>query len=472
MNQIKSILKEQNERRRMLKLQDDKKGVIRVYWQDVRTRVAKIDAVLASIIDEINPDKNFPLYLAYYPYGETIADQFSFYLPGDNGGENFKLSDSNVSKELISDLGYAKNSLAMGMLLENTIEYSIDIKGEEAAMPWIVYSPGAFFPFSYVLTRKSQHLYPTNRVLVLTAGVRSVLMLPNISSTAKHAGLQKDFNIQSAAPKTLYEHWHVFKEIINNPVSECNWRSCVLYFSASWLEKLQHDGAWMKFKSHLHELAWKLYEYQRNKTFYDIYFSVIQKRRRLKPNPYLVDIAKHLFATAIGAVPGYMPAHNEEGLPLKLLQKAYIESYGLDRYFPTIMQATHFDFDKDIYPIYYSLKHPSTHIFSPKARKAFSAIVELRELEHIMKISMQEWQKDSEMCSDTIVNKVAKRLECQYFHNEVDRLHIVKTSSDIPTLDDRFDKMPAEYKTNDRIFASDAPFVRGCVSLKSKAISS
>ena len=454
----------------MFKENDDGKGLVRTYWENVRERVAKIDPILAGIIDELNPDETFPLYLAYYPYGEPITDQYSFYLPKDNGGQAFKLGDPNVKKELLADLGYAKDTLAMGMLLEKNIEWSIDIKGEETATPWLIYSPGAFFPFSYLLPPKSQNLYAPNAALITTSGVRSVLMLPNIGSTAQHAGLQKDFNIQSAAPKTLYEHWPIFKEIANNPISDCDWRSCILYFSEKWVDKLQHDKTWAQFKLHLHNLAWKLYEYQRNKTFYDIYFSIIQRRRHLKPNPYLVDIARHLFATAIGAVPGYIPAHNEDGLPLELFQKAYIESYGLNKYIPTIMQATHFDFEKDTYPIYYSLKHPSTHIFSPKARKAFSAIVELRELEHIMKICIQEWQKEGEICSDTIMSKAAKYLECTYFHNEEDRINIVKPSSIIPTLDDRFNKSAETYKIQDAIFANDAPFVRGCVSLQSKRL--
>lgn len=454
----------------MFKSEDNKKGVVRVYWQDVRARVAKVDATLASIIDELNPDNTFPLYVAYYPYGTVIADPQSFYLPHDEGAKGFKLTDENVGKDLLHDLGYAKNSLPMGLVLDKTIEYSIDLQNENITMPWLIYSTGSFFPFSRVLSKKSQRVYAPGGVLTLTSGERSVLMGPNIGSTAQHSILQRDYNIPSAAPKLLYEHWNVFKEIVNSPASACDWRSCILFFSEKWLEKIHSaDKAWRLLKLHLHELSWEHYEYQRNYIYYEMAFSMIQKKRNLKPNPYLVDTARHLYSIALGAAPGYVPATGENELPLGLLQKAYVESYGLDQYFPTIMRAAHFKFEKDKHPVFYSLKHPSTYVFSPKSRKIFSALIEMRELEHIMRVFADELQKPGEMCSDTIMSKIAKNVEFSYFHNEPDRHKIVKMSSQIPELDNRFDGSALKHKAEEACFASDAPFFRGCIMIKTKS---
>ncbi len=451
----------------MLKNNEDKQGIIKIYWKDVRNRVNKVAPILSSIIDQLNPDDTFPLYLAYYPYGATIADIDGFYLPRDKGADGFKLTDDKVPNDLIKDLGYAKDSLPMGLVLEKTIEYSVNLKDENTTMPWLIYSHGSFFPFSRVLSKKNQRTYAPNGVLTLTSGERSVIMLPNIGSTAQHSILQRDFNIQAAAPKLLYEHWPIFKEIVNSPMAECDWRSCILFFSEKWLEKIHSDDkAWKPLKLHLHELSWDHYEFQRNYIYYEMAFSMIQKKRNLKPNPYLVDTARHLFSIALGAAPGYVPACSEDELPLGLLQKAYVESYGLDKYLPTIMRATHFKFESDKFPIYYSLKHPSTYVFSPKSRKLFSALIEMRELVHIMKIFAQELQKPNEMCSDTIVSKIAKDVEFSCFHNEKDLHKVVKMSSEIPKLDDRFER--PKYKTNNAVFARDAPFVRGCVMIKSK----
>src|SRR5690606_14338188 len=114
------------------------------------------------------------------------------------------------------------------------------------------------------------------------------------------------------------------------------------------------------------------------------------------------------------------------------------ESYGLRKYHPTIMQPSHFNLEVDKHPTYYSLQNPSTLIFSPKSRKISSTLFELRELEHIMRIFIDELSKDNELCTDTIINVIAKTVEFTYFHNKSDRHKIIKSSIDIPKSDRRF----------------------------------
>ncbi|OGT53114.1 MAG: hypothetical protein A3E84_02505 [Gammaproteobacteria bacterium RIFCSPHIGHO2_12_FULL_42_13] len=293
-------------------------------------------------------------------------------------------------------------------------------------------------------------------------------MLPNIGCLTNHSNLQRDFNVQNPPPKSLYEHWSVFKEIINSEVINCNWRSCIIFFSEKWINKLHNDPSWYKLKLYLHELAWHNFEYERNRIYYDFVFSVIQNKRNLKPNPYLADTARHLFMTALGAVPGYIPAVNDNLLPASLLQKIFIESYGLKKYHPDIMQPSHFTLEKDKYPIYYSLQNPSTLIFSPKSRKISSTIFELRELEHIMRIFISELSKDNALCSDTIINTIAKTVDFDYYHNKADRHRVIRSSSEIAKADKRFNITDSRNKSPTTHFASDSPFVRGCISIKSK----
>lgn len=240
-----------------------------------------------------------------------------------------------------------------------------------------------------------------------------------------------------------------------------DWRSCILYFSEKWLSKLHDDRAWMKLKLYLHETAWRKFEYERNRIYYDIAFSLIQEKRNLKPNPYLTDTARHLFATAIGAVPGYVPACNEEAIPLRAIQKAFTESYGLKKYVPTIMQPAHFNFEKSTLPVYYSLQHPSTHVFSPKSRAMSNTIADMLELEYIMRIFREELASTANICSDTIIGSVAKRVAFNYFHNKSDRQKVIAASTSMPLTDPRFADL-----SNTTAFAADAPFVRGCVSMR------
>lgn len=445
---------------------DEGKGLIKTYWSKVRNRIAKVEPVFANIVDELDPDKNFPLYLAYYPYGVIEGDTKSPILPKLDSGF-YRLDDVSAPKDVIKHLGYGKNSAPLGMLLDKCFEVFIDLKDENITIPWMIYTPGSIFPFSRILSKKKR-VYAPNGVLTSSSGARSVFMLPNIGCSTNHINLQRDFNIQNSPPKSLYEHWFIFKKIANSHVVNCNWRSCIIFFSEQWIKKLHNDPGWYKLKLYLHELAWHSFEYERSRIYYDFVFSVIQKKRNLKPNPYLVDTAKHLFMTALGAVPGYTPTHNDDLLPMDLLQKTFVESYGLKKYYPTIMQPWHFELEKDNDPIYYSLQNPTTLIFSPKSRKISSTLFELRELEHIMRIFIDALSNEDELCADTIINTIAKTVEFSYFHNKSDRHKIIKTSSEISKTDKRFSLIDSKYKIPNATFASDSPFVRGCVRIKVK----
>jgi hypothetical protein len=443
---------------------DDGNNIVKVYWKDIRDKVAEVEPKFAKIVDDLNPDTSYPLFLAYYPYGSTDADTESSLFPR-NGGGFFRISDSDAPKEIVKHLGYSKNSTPLGMVLDKEIECFIDLKSEGITIPWHIYQPGSMFPFARILNKMSDRIYAPNGLLSSTAGARSAFMLPNIGCGVNHSNLQRDFNVQSPPPKSLYEHWHIFKEIVNSDVANSTWRCCVMYFSEKWLLNIHADAAWCHLKQYLHELAWYRYEWDRNRIYYDITFSIIQKKRNLKPNPYLADTAMHLFATALGAVPGYVPSLDNHALPLDILQKAFTESYGLKKYLPNILQPKHYKFETEEYPIYYSLQHPSTHVFSPRSRDSSSTLFEMRELEHLMRVYMQELTKKNELCTDTIIGKVADHITFQYYHNKPDRHRIVNNSSQLFINDNRFTCIQDIYKSKLAKHAIDAPFVRGCISI-------
>jgi hypothetical protein len=437
--------------------------VRKIYWQDIRDRVAQLDVNFARIVDNLNPDKTFPLYLVYYPYGALISDTQSPFIPTAKGVK--RLTAPDIDTEMMQHLGYGKDSLPMGMVLEKELEYFIELKEEGITIPWLIYKPGSFFPFTTILGQKSKRSYAPNSVLITTAGVRSTFMLPNIGCISNHTNLQRDFNVQKAAPKSLYEHWPVFKEIVNSKVINSSWRCSVIFFAEKWVQKLYTDQSWLILKSYLLELAWHRFEYDRNRIYYDIAFSVMQKKRNLKPNPYLADTARHLFSIALGCAPGYAPALNEDSLPVQALQTAFLESYNLKKYIPTIMRATNYDFEENKSPVYYSLQHPSTYMFSPKSRKASSTLFEMRELGHIMQIFSEELSDNNTICSDTILSKIAQSVKFLYFHNETDRHQVIHPTTEMAKQDKNLNLIAAMLKENNSIFAEDAKFLRGCVSI-------
>lgn len=452
----------------MLTCIDERKGLVKTYWEDVRDRIAKIAPEFAKIVDKLSPNHKFSLYLAYYPYGDLKGDTISPFLPNINGG-NYRLNSKNIPKDVINDLGYGSNSSPLGMLLEKKLEYFIDLKELGITIPWQVISPGSFFPLGRILLNKPNrnYSYSPNGVLTVTSGARSVFMLPKIGCFTNHQMLQRDYNVQSPPPKSLYDHWNIFREIIiSSPASQNQWKSCVVYFSKKWIDKIHNDKAWHPLKKLLFELGWEKYEYDRSHLYYNVAYSLIQNKRNLKPNPYLVDTACHLLSIAAGAMPGYAPTFDIDLLPVDTIQKAFVESYGQKKYIPTILAPMHFQLEKQTSaPVYYSLQCPTTISFSPKSRSLSTTLFEIRELKHIVDVFASELSKDSSMLSNTIISEAAKKISFNYFHNNIDRHNLIQQSKNLIRYDDRFNSKHAFKVYSGAEFACDAPFVRGCIGI-------
>lgn len=433
----------------------ERNNIKRVFWGDIRARVSTIEPTFCQLVDNIAPDESYPVYLVYYPFGAVEADTESSLFPDENGGY-FRLTDRSAPKEMCLELGYSINSAPLGMVLDKQLEVYIDSKKDQITAPWLIYKPGMVFPFSSILSVKNHRVYAPNGILSSTAGARSVFMLPNIGCLTNHALLQRGTGIKTPTPKTLYQHWNVFKDIARRNM---DWRCCVVYFSEKWVQSLHTDRAWIDLKQYLHELAWIHFEYERNRVYYDMTFSMIQRKRNLRPNPYITDTARHLIATAVGAVPGFVPAENDDALPVNEIQDSYVNHYNLKKYIPTIMIPKHFVYEEKQQPIYYSLNNPSTHISSPKSRDG-NTLSDMRELENIIRIYCEELSSLNAPCSDTIMGDIAKIIKFDYFHSKSDSHGIVKMTEEITKVDKRF-----LASNSSAVFSCDAPFLRGCISI-------
>lgn len=440
-------------------------AITKLAWADIRSSIEQINDKFAGIVDSISPDDSFTIYRVDYPYGAVIADTENFYLP-DSHDKPQRINSFTSNQDLLNDLSYGQSTMPMGMVLSKTLEYYIDLPKINMIIPWLIYKPGSLFPYTTILGNVNYKNYAPNNLLAISAGARSAFMLPNIGCNTNHINIQRDLNIQKSAPKFLYEHWDIFKQIANSKVAKSDWRCSVIYFAEKWVSMLQNDTSWLSLKNYMLESGWKQFEFERNRVYFDIAFSFMQQKRNLKPNPYLTDTARHLHTIAMGCAPGYAPAIDDDFLPVELLQNVYMDSYGLKKYIPTILQPQHFDItSSNQTPVYYSLQHPSTHMFSPKSRKASSTLLEMRELSHIMKIFSEELTKDNAICSDTILNTIARDVNYEYFHNEVDAHLVIKSSAEVKNMDPRFSTKPDKPSWNNATFAEDAKFLRGCVRI-------
>lgn len=452
----------------MFTTQDERKGLVKTDWNGIRDRVLQVEPEFAKMVDKLCPGEDFSLFVAYIPFGDLKGDTQSSLFPCIEGG-HYRLTDSNVPKEITTELGYANDSAPLGLVLEKRLEFFWDLPDEGITIPRVIYKPGDFLSILTNIILQEKKSYTSNKIYSIISGARSIFSLPNIGCTHQHRRLQTDFNVKLPPPKSLYDQWSVFKEIYDSDVNPYDWRSCILYFSEKWINKLHNDPAWLPLKFYLYEKANSVFQYALSaRLHYESAFSMIQKKRNLNPNPYLVDTAKHLFSIAIGDSPAYAPSCNEETIPLELLQQAYVETYGLKKYYPTFMQPQHFNFDEDRHPIYYSLQHPSTYIFSPNSCKSSSTLVGMREIDHIAKVFTEELCKENTPCSDTVLGEIAKKIQIYYYHTELDKHNILTHSSKITDHDPQLTSTHPKYKLESAVFAAESPFVRGCISIRNK----
>lgn len=216
------------------------------------------------------------------------------------------------------------------------------------------------------------------------------------------------------------------------------------------------------------ERAWRKSAYERNLMFYNLAFSRAKANRNLKPNPYLADTVKHLIMIAAGTVTGFGAAVEDSDAPISLLQKVYMESYGLKEYFPTLFVPKHFSLQETKDTAYYSLSWPTTLEFSPKSRKESSILQDLAELRHIILTFIDEVKNNKLKIEDTIIGNIANSINFEFYHSKPDKHGEIKLSNEMIKEDVRL--MKSSNNIDQRHFADSGTFVRGCVRINNASM--
>jgi len=442
------------------RLQMKKASYSLCYWSDIRNDVRKVNSEIASIIDAISPGKTHSLYVAEYPYGETILEEGTFFFPTIKG-ETAPLSSERVEPEIQSKFKYAHFGLPSGIVLDKSYELFVDTQYRN--LTWLLVTPGSVIALWKTLDPLPS-MHPI-KMYSIKAGARNIFLLPNVGDLAYHKNLKRDFGIKQPPPKTLQDQWEIFKRIAHHPDVNSNWRTKILFFTDSWIESILHDEKWINLKFYLINSAWNSCRYERNQMHYDLALSWACANRNLKPNPYLLDTLKHLLMMSAGTAPGFVPAIDEIAAPIKAIQKAYVESYGIRKYIPTILHPFHFDISEKR-PVYYSMQYPTAMEFSPKSRKVNTTLAELSELKHITEVFFSEVTKNHVKLDGTKNKEIISNLEVEYFHNKPDKHGEILLTGDIPNFDCAFNS--SLYECNNDEFAASGHFLRGCISLSKK----
>lgn len=431
-------------------------------WKDVRNDVWKVNPEFAAVVDHIDPGKEYGIYKVKYPYGSEILRNGGLYIP-NSSGQLVPLNDSSIDSRLQECLGYNLGSNPVTLVLENSLELFATL--EDRVVPlYGVMKPGKIFGFWRVLNPMLSH--QAEFIWDMTAGARSIFMLPKISEAEKHNKLRKEFQVGADVPRSLLDHWKIFREIANHEKFYEPWDVSLIFFSRNWFENLD-DSAWCHFNYYLYRYAWIGSEFWRNNFFWDLMFSIIQKVRDIRPSPYISDTVKYLLAIGVGAVPGFAPAIDNSVAPISNLQRAYLEVYNLKEYAPIIMQPCFFSASEKSYrPVYYSLPFPNAIDFSLKNRTRTSLITDLYEVMSLLSKYVSELASGKLNIKSTPLDQLIKSVSYEFFHNNVENYRGMIESYEMPKEDNTF--LEILDVCRGKKFPEMSTFVKGCVRITRK----
>ncbi|STX55462.1 Uncharacterised protein [Legionella beliardensis] len=346
-------------------------GIERVYWEDIRENFYNVAPEFTSLVDSISPNHNYPLYILNFPFGSIIGDDRSQFIPNGDGSF-YRLTSSETPKNIFNDLGYGSDSSPLGMVLNKSMEFFVDLPEKNRTIPIAIMKPGNFFNFTRFLSEYKPLPYAPNSILNASAGARTIFSLPYLTCNTSFRKLEREIGVLSKLPSGPYDHWQLFKDMVNASSNKGNWNMQLIYFSKNWIDSIINDIKWNHVKSFLFQLAWKESEYTRNQFYFDIAYSLMQEKGNFSINPYLTDTARHILDIAVSAFPGLAPIVNDDLAPLKLIQHTLTYSYGLKKYIPTIIAPQYFLLANNSASVYYSMQYPTTRAFSPKTQNTIS----------------------------------------------------------------------------------------------------
>lgn len=418
-------------------------------WQDVRTAVYDANSELAAMIDHFDPSDDFTFIKASYPYGAKILNDGVIFLPKSDGS-TIALNHDSVSSTIRKKLSYSP--VPMGLVLTKSME--VYFETADRVMPSKLYGKGVFFGLWEVFDCRNQN-YKFQKVWNLSAGARTLFMLPRITDHINHGRLRRDFGISEYPPKELLDHNKVFRELaVNTDRNSPNkWMCEVLFFNDKWslLDEDKGNINSLNLSNYLYRCAWGQSKNCRNQMDYNVSWEAFANeasRKNLKVKPYMYNTIKHLIAISEGMFPGFISAKNDFAAPIKLIQDCYINSYLLKDYAPIIMHPAHINNIDNQY-VYYSLHLPTLLEWAPRL-KGNSIITDIRELRMLTNLYIQATEN--------------KHLVYEFFHSEDDPLAEIKSSKQLP-IDDPALLASISFPINQE-FPINSPFFRGCVRVK------
>lgn len=437
-------------------------NVIEYEWHEIRDNVHEVNAELANIVDQLDPNSDYKLYEASYNYGDLILDEGVLTLPTSDG-LTVPLENSAVPEQLKKSLSYS--SAPIGVIMSNTVE--VFIESDSDVIPLVILGPGR--TLGLLETLDPVGAYCLRHIWSSCAGTRSVYMLPKIGDKISHGRLQRELGITVDAPKNSFDHFNIFKTISKSThFSKNKWVMKILFFSEKWF------GA-ESFNEYLKRYMIQRSSYTRNKSTFDVLWHFFAKEltgKGKKPNPYVLDTLKHVVKILIGMAPGYSPVYNDETRgPLDEIQKIYLNLYRLSSV-PTIMAPYHFTIGEQQHsPVIHSMNNPSMFETIPKMRETESLITDLVQAASLFRNFYELGKSGKLKIKQTILEKVFNQTELFFYHaNPGNTYSGIKLSSELPKIDKKFISCSELNENHNLKFSDNGEFVKSCILIKNRLL--
>lgn len=160
-----------------------------VSWDDARSEIYTFNPELVEICDQINLSKEHSLFKLNYRYGDIIINKGKLYLPRNNH-DLIAIDDVSVPSYISKSLNYSH--IPLSLITHGTNEVFVDVK--DGIIPLNFFTTGNLFGLFEIMDMRNG--ISSQPIWSVSAGGRSVFMLPRIADMVGHNRIKKEFGIK------------------------------------------------------------------------------------------------------------------------------------------------------------------------------------------------------------------------------------------------------------------------------------
>lgn len=303
-----------------------------ISWQEAIPQLEQINPKLSVLIKNLELNNNHKFIKVKYNFGEEIFKNGVLNIPIND--QLKPISAQEVPTSIKDALKY--HHIPLGVSINKILEGYLKNKNG-VIIPHSIYNPGGLIGTITNLSKKE--FISDEKYWSLTAGNRSLYLLPKISDDRSYNRLKKEFNFDIPKPTGLTHQHQIFKCISESAISQDYWQAEVYFFSEEWFN--ESNSSYLDFQLYLYQEAWERTKAQRQTQYFHYEISNILDDSYLKPNPYVLDILYYLHNITEGDRAGFFITNTDRSGPIKLLQDVFVDVYKLNK-IPIFIEANYF----------------------------------------------------------------------------------------------------------------------------------